>query len=107
MNAPDISTSGSKSRIGWGYSPHRDGVKLVILVILLGNIPLQRIRSLLCLILFGVEQRSVFSLVSLHQEEMAVPDKFGSDLVRRRIVGEADLVVCRIGAWDEQLLVRE
>jgi len=38
---------------------------------------------------------------------MSVPDKFGSDLVRRRIVDEADFVVCRIGAWDEQFLVRE
>lgn len=94
-----------KSRVRWGNGSHRDGV--VFAVVIIGDIPLQGIGAFLSLVLLCIEQRSIIALIRLHQQEMSVPDKLGSDLVRRCVGGEADLVVSGVGAWNEQLLVRE
>lgn len=55
----------------------------------------------------GIKQGRILTIFSLHQKKMAIPNKFGGDLIGRWIRGETDLGICRIGTGEEQLLVGE
>lgn len=99
--SPNITTLSS---IRWCNRSHRDRMILIILVVI-RDIPLQRIHAFLCLIPLCIKQRRVLTIFSLHQKEMAIPDKLGGYLIGRWIRGKPDLGVCRIGTGDEQLLV--